>query len=203
MNADLDPKKYCGEKPLSLKADFRYEDAQDPSKDPALFSGEDDRPSSRKIHSRTPHSQGSSFLNLVVSHHDHHSAMELCENEKSRGPDFVSFSEQKFCDMEAKKHFPFCGKDQISECFDGKTFSIVTAKGSVGKAYSAVELMGCPPYYPSCGERCPLEWETFCEGYGWGVGGPIHTWVSPPPRPSVWSPPTAFSVPTPTYYRAS
>lgn len=200
MNADRDPNKYCNEKLLSLKADSRYQNAQDSSKDATLFSVEGDRLSSRKKRSQTPQPRASSFPHLVVSHHDHHSATELCESAGSHGPDFVSFSEQIFCDMEVKKHFPFCGNDQVYDCFDGKTLSIVTAKQSVAKHYSAVERMGCPPNYPSCGERCPLEWEAFCEGYGLGGGGPVHTYAPPPPKPTVWLPPTALSVPTPTYY---
>ena len=201
MNADIDPKQYCGEKSLSLRAGVRFENAREASTEAALFSSEDSRPSSKK---RTQHSQsrGISMTRLVASHHDHHSASQLCESDDSWGPDLVSFSEQRFCDMEVKKHFPICGEEQTYDCFDGKTLSIVTAEPSVAKNYSAVERMGCPPDYPTCGERCPLEWEAFCEGYGWGVGGPIHTYAPPPPRPTAWSPPSVKSLdlPTPTYY---
>ena len=49
---------------------------------------------------RQPAQRSSNFDDrLVTSVHEQHSARELCENDHSYGPDFVSFSENLFCDM--------------------------------------------------------------------------------------------------------
>ena len=45
---------------------------------------------------------------LIISHHEQHSAVELCEARFSIGPDFVSFHEEIFCDMYTKQTWPLC-----------------------------------------------------------------------------------------------
>ncbi len=56
---------------------------------------------------------------LVISGLDAHSANELCESGSSYGPDFVSTVENTYCDMSAKKSWPLCDQNGITErCFD-------------------------------------------------------------------------------------
>jgi hypothetical protein len=55
---------------------------------------------------------------LTVSHETTHSAKELCDDDNSLGPDFVSIEEGLFCDMETAKLWPLCTATQTSECFD-------------------------------------------------------------------------------------
>ena len=54
---------------------------------------------------------------LVVSHHKGQSAMELCNSHRSRGPDFVSVSEGKYCDMTNKILYPLCSDGVKRDCF--------------------------------------------------------------------------------------
>ena len=53
-------------------------------------------------------SGSAAFTHLIASTHETHSARELCESGASHGPDFVSFSEGFFCDMDTKTHWPLC-----------------------------------------------------------------------------------------------
>ncbi|KAF1976069.1 hypothetical protein BU23DRAFT_456869, partial [Bimuria novae-zelandiae CBS 107.79] len=55
---------------------------------------------------------------LVKSHDIGQSARELCESENSVGPNFYSYHEKLFCDMENKKLYPLCEKDGDVGCFD-------------------------------------------------------------------------------------
>jgi hypothetical protein len=55
---------------------------------------------------------------LVTSHHDDHSAAELCGSESSMGPDFVAVSEGQFCDMATKELWPVCSDTIMRNCFD-------------------------------------------------------------------------------------
>ncbi|KAL8811135.1 MAG: hypothetical protein Q9200_002045 [Gallowayella weberi] len=54
---------------------------------------------------------------LVISHFEGQSAQELCESKKSRGPDFVSMAEMKYCDMSEKKIYRLCSPQTRRECF--------------------------------------------------------------------------------------
>ena len=65
---------------------------------------------------------------LVISKGKTHSAMELCMSPSSKGPDFVSWEEKKFCDMENKQIWPLCGDSTTSACFDEKAYKIKPAK---------------------------------------------------------------------------
>jgi hypothetical protein len=62
---------------------------------------------------------------LVSSHDAQHTGKELCKNPTSFGPDFVSFSDNTFCDMETKTAWPLCDKDHLRGCFDWNTKSLV------------------------------------------------------------------------------
>lgn len=54
---------------------------------------------------------------LVVSSYEGQSAQELCDSEKSRGPDFVSIAEEKYCDMSKKKMYRLCSTRYYQDCF--------------------------------------------------------------------------------------
>ena len=54
---------------------------------------------------------------LVVSDIEAHSAEDLCGSDRSRGPDFVSHYEKKFCDMKTKTTHPLCEGSVLTDCF--------------------------------------------------------------------------------------
>ncbi|KAH7402344.1 hypothetical protein DE146DRAFT_754927 [Phaeosphaeria sp. MPI-PUGE-AT-0046c] len=62
---------------------------------------------------------------LVSSYHGKHTAKEICVNEFSLGPDFVSFSDNTFCDMETKTAWPLCDAEHSKGCFDWETKTLV------------------------------------------------------------------------------
>lgn len=77
---------------------------------------------------------------LIASPRENHSARRLCESETSHGPDFVSFSEGIFCDMETKMIFPLCPVFiGVWECFHWETRTLVTGGKHVAKKYAKVE----------------------------------------------------------------
>ena len=88
----------------------------------------------------------SAFSHLIASPHDTHSARELCESEHSHGPDFVSFSEGLFCDMDAKMHWPLCKESttvevgrELGGCYHWDTHSLVLEAGdAMARNYSHV-----------------------------------------------------------------
>ena len=58
---------------------------------------------------------------VVISTSPNHSAKELCNSPTSWGHDFVSVTEQLFCDMSAKRLWPVCGVKTRAGCFDRET----------------------------------------------------------------------------------
>ena len=58
---------------------------------------------------------------IVKSKLDTHTATSLCESDTSRGPDFVSLAEGKFCDMETKTLWSICKGQKDEDCFDNDT----------------------------------------------------------------------------------
>jgi hypothetical protein len=56
---------------------------------------------------------------LVISEHDSHSAIQVCESQSSWGPDFISIVEGVYCDMCKRQYYPLCGGGKESTtCFD-------------------------------------------------------------------------------------
>ncbi|QVM12830.1 hypothetical protein D8B26_007448 [Coccidioides posadasii str. Silveira] len=56
---------------------------------------------------------------LVVSGSPYHKAEELCQSRTSVGPDFVSLSDNLFCDMEHREVWPLCSNGTATHgCFD-------------------------------------------------------------------------------------
>lgn len=58
---------------------------------------------------------------LVVSHFEAHSAEEVCNSENSRGPDFLSMKEMKYCHMDTKTLWDVCSSASATCCFDVET----------------------------------------------------------------------------------
>ena len=73
------------------------------------------------------------FTAVVISTSPRHSAKELCESPTSRGDDFVSSTENLFCDMEMKKLWPVCDTQTTSACFDTTTSTMRPGKGLRGR----------------------------------------------------------------------
>ena len=78
----------------------------------------------------------STISSLIMSHH---SASRLCEDERSFGPDFVSYAEGRFCDMHLKAHVPLCMPVRVALiCYDVSMKAVVGPEGSVVKNYTHV-----------------------------------------------------------------
>ena len=81
---------------------------------------------------------------LIVSHHEQHSAVELCEAHYSVGPDFVSFHEEIFCDMYTKQTWPLCAnsvagsKDKNATVALGETMNMDNVLNSNTNVASSV-----------------------------------------------------------------
>lgn len=71
----------------------------------------------KKRQTRNPWAPGQ----LVVSNHAEHSAIELCNSAYSRGPDFVSLQEMKYCDMDTKLTWDVCSSHADTCCLDIET----------------------------------------------------------------------------------
>ncbi|KAF2689398.1 hypothetical protein K458DRAFT_484129 [Lentithecium fluviatile CBS 122367] len=67
---------------------------------------------------------------MIWSQDETASAVDLCNDPGSRGPDFFSESEQKFCDMDTHKIFPVCSSEEV-ECFD--PYQNITLHGGVNR----------------------------------------------------------------------
>ena len=81
---------------------------------------------------------------LIVSNVSSHSARALCESKTSYGPDFVSYSEQMFCDIDAKLLWPVCNDDeQEYGCFDlnAESLSIRMVGRDIGLAVRYVDII--------------------------------------------------------------
>lgn len=68
---------------------------------------------------RSPSLKGRSVKEnrLVVSNSETFSAKDLCKDEHSWGPDFVSLSDGFFCDMATKTVKPLCAEGVEEDCF--------------------------------------------------------------------------------------
>lgn len=68
---------------------------------------------------------------LVISHLGYHDAAELCRSETSVGPDFVSFMDKTFCNMETRELLPLCSRSIRSDCFDTPSKKVITKYGVI------------------------------------------------------------------------
>lgn len=55
---------------------------------------------------------------VITSTNGQHSASDLCASDSSSGPDFVSYAENLYCDMDLKKTFPLCAEETQMGCYD-------------------------------------------------------------------------------------
>jgi hypothetical protein len=79
--------------------------------------------------------------NIVASHDESHSAEELCEDPMAWGPDFVSFYEGVFCDLEKRKLWPLCKGKIEKNCFDWEKRALVDKRlKKRGMEYKRVEV---------------------------------------------------------------
>lgn len=147
-NYNTDPGFYCREPATVFRRRFSYELHHDdyefdglPDPGRIRFWYARDRDSMPRKKRSSPPGRSSKFDGrLITSVHEHHSARELCENGHSYGPDFVSFSENLFCDMEKKEIWPLCnGREVQNECYDMITHSLVTRSGHVKRSHVRVE----------------------------------------------------------------
>ena len=70
---------------------------------------------------------------VIISMSPQHSARELCQSPTSWGHDFVSVTENVFCDMELKTLWPVCDTKAKSACFDTTTSTMRAGKGLRGR----------------------------------------------------------------------
>ena len=73
------------------------------------------------------------FNTVIISKSPNHSAKELCDNDSSAGPDFVSLDEQLFCDMETRKTWLLCSATKTDGCFDHAASTMRAGKGLRGR----------------------------------------------------------------------
>jgi len=77
---------------------------------------------------------------VIISTSKYHSAKELCDSGSSWGHDFVSSTENLFCDMEPKQLWPVCSTSTTSACFDTKISKMRPAKGLRGRDSNSGEI---------------------------------------------------------------
>ncbi|KAL8797104.1 MAG: hypothetical protein Q9195_000571 [Heterodermia aff. obscurata] len=83
----------------------------------ATASGHSSQPTSVVNETSVFMSSKGKLAQLVVSDIQAHSAKDLCDHSRSRGPDFVSRVENIYCDMTAKRSYPLCKDKQTKDCF--------------------------------------------------------------------------------------
>lgn len=147
---NTDPGSYCKEPAMLFRRKYSYRLYHD---DYEL----DGLPDSGRIHfwyakdrdnmprkKRQPAQPSSKFNDrLITSVHEQHSASELCQNDHSYGPDFVSFSDNMFCDMSTKQTWPLCDVTHVrhikDECYDMITHSLITHSEHVKRKHVRVQ----------------------------------------------------------------
>lgn len=81
---------------------------------------------------------------LIVSSYEEQPATPLCTSNTSRGADFVSLTEGRFCDMASKVVMDLCGETKTLPCFDLQKKIVIVSEGegtreTMGKRYHPVE----------------------------------------------------------------
>jgi hypothetical protein len=102
-----------------------------------------DQPASNQIVRRysSPRSTNSTDTTqhkLITSSDVNHRASDLCNHEKSRGPDFVSLVEGKFCDMATKTLYPLCSDQFKVNCFNLDSNQFIPSGGLTARANALV-----------------------------------------------------------------
>lgn len=121
--------------------DYEFDGLPDPGRIHFWYAKDADS-MPRKKRSLPPRRSSRFDGRLITSVHGQHSARQLCENEHSYGPDFVSYSENVFCDMGTREHWPLCDGPVEDECYSMATHSLVTRSGYVKRSHVRVESWG-------------------------------------------------------------
>jgi len=79
---------------------------------------------------------------LVVSPHAKHTATRICGDKNAVGPDLLSVSEGKFCDMQNKKMYPLCSSLTDTECFDQGSSQVKTNSTKKAVKYDKIHKWG-------------------------------------------------------------
>lgn len=112
------------------------------SHDTHLVSPSESNPNPPRHHSTSRRrSESSSGAHLLRSSRVSHSATVLCESQSSRGPDLVSFTEGKFCDMGTKTLWPLCVSEQDADCFNTEASVMRLAVPDGGSDVSVLTLV--------------------------------------------------------------
>lgn len=145
---NTDPSFYCREPAMLFRRKFSYwlhhDDYElDGLPDPGrvhFWYAKDKDSMPRKKRSQPARRSSKFDGRLITSVHKQHSARELCANDHSYGPDFVSYSENVYCDMGTKEAWPLCDGGQVEqECHDMATHSLVTDIVHVKRNHVRVE----------------------------------------------------------------
>jgi hypothetical protein len=102
---------------------------------PHIIHQIDQNPSTnkRQVEKRQPQPAWDSNQ-LVVSSFPEHSAEEVCKSEFSRGPDFLSKHEMKYCDMDTKMLWDVCSSASATCCYDVDVHSMRPCGYRIGTA---------------------------------------------------------------------
>ena len=106
-----------GSGPAKLRRGRRVPSSSLASYPTATVSGNPSFPTSVANETTVFLSSKGNLTQMVVSEIETHSAKELCDHPRSRGPDFVSSVENIYCDMTAKRSYPLCRDEQTKTCF--------------------------------------------------------------------------------------
>lgn len=83
---------------------------------------------------------------LIQSPREQHSAVELCESDRSWGASFISTHEQKFCDMHTKTIYDLCTPDLLNlgnvACFDLETLGVRGLRSAINYNWLSFEKWG-------------------------------------------------------------
>lgn len=132
---DLEPKTLKDSDPKAVMDKSRWHMPDEgPHVNKALI---DQGPSRKKLRRQSNNSavfgEASNSSVVIISTSPNHSAKELCESETSRGFDFVSSTENLFCDMEPKRLWPVCNETTTCACFDMVSGTMRPGKGLRGR----------------------------------------------------------------------
>lgn len=107
----------------------------------------DNLPSSIWKRSTTNAKRGTGILKRSAAMSNHiigsqdasHSALKLCQSPTSYSPDFVSFSEGIFCDMDTKTPWPLCSTEKVKDdCYHWETHTLITSGDHKPRNYGNV-----------------------------------------------------------------
>ncbi|KAI1617169.1 hypothetical protein EDD36DRAFT_416041 [Exophiala viscosa] len=75
---------------------------------------------------------------LIKSNLTYNSAVNMCQDQASKGPHFVSHHEKMYCDMTAKRLYSLCEADTTGTCFDDDQDALVERGGAAEFSVASV-----------------------------------------------------------------